>query len=101
MEKVIILTDLEFFLKAPIGEACTQAPADLVCAGCNEAPSTCHKNLSLGCQLKSTQTHRETRIARMDQSRISNRSSAIKDNYIIHPSISDQSYISTRVFYKK
>ena len=58
-------------------------------------------NFSLGCQLKRTQTHRETRIAHMDQSTISNRCSAIKDNDNIHPSISDQSYISTRVFYKK
>ena len=52
-------------------------------------------------QLKSTQTHRKTRIAHMDQWRISNHSSAIKDNDNIHLSISDQSYISTRVFYKK
>ena len=58
-------------------------------------------NLLLGCQLKNTQTHRETRIAHMDQSRISNRSSTVKDNDNIHSSIPDQSYISTRVFYEK
>ena len=52
-------------------------------------------------QLKSTQTYRKTRISHMDQWEISNHSSAVKDNDNIHLSISDQSYISTRVFYKK
>ena len=37
-------------------------------------------NLSLGCQLKSPEEYRETRIAHMDQTRTSNRSSAIKNN---------------------
>ena len=58
-------------------------------------------NLSLGCQLKSTQTHWETRIAHMNQSKILNQPSATKDNDNIHSSISNQSCISTRAFYKK
>ena len=37
----------------------------------------------------------------MDQSGISNRSSAIKDNKNIHSLICHQSYISTCAFYKK
>ena len=37
-EEVIVLTDLEFFLKVPKREACTQAPADLGCAGWNDKP---------------------------------------------------------------
>ena len=41
-EKVIVLSGLKFFLKAPIGEACTQTPADLDCVGWNETPTTCH-----------------------------------------------------------
>ena len=48
--------------------------------------------------MKTTQMHRKTRIAYMDQSRISNRSSTIKDDENVHSSISHQSDISTRVF---